>query len=136
VGIFASLRIFYFVSSPFFQYLQRTMRLKGEKNIELLFKEGRSLFVFPIKAVFYFSSMPGKNFNFGVSVTKRNFKKAVDRNRIKRQLREIVRLDADVFCEKKVNVSIMYIYVAKERLEHKMIQSAISKLNKKLCFLN
>lgn len=112
------------------------MRLKGEKNIELLFKEGRALFVFPIKAVFHFPPMSGKNFNFGVSVAKRNFKKAVDRNRIKRQMREIVRLDADDFCQKKVNISIMYIYVAKERLEFKMIQSAISKLNKKLCFLN
>ena len=58
-------------------------KLKGKKQIERLFEEGASINDFPLRLVYLESESSG----FGVSVGKRNFKLAVQRNRIKRQLR-------------------------------------------------
>jgi len=58
-------------------------KLKGKKQIQLLFEEGDSINDFPLKIIY----LESQNSGFGVSVGKRNFKLAVQRNRIKRQLR-------------------------------------------------
>jgi ribonuclease P protein component len=69
-------------------------KLKGRKMIEQLFSKGKSFTVFPIK-IFYLQ--PGTPLDFsvkaGVGVSARNFKKAVERNRIKRLLREAYRTE-------------------------------------------
>ncbi len=113
------------------------MRLKGEKKIEKIFKEGKSVFVFPIKAVFLSLPVDGicTHFSFGVSVSKRNFKKAVDRNRIKRQLREIIIKQEKKIIENGLDTSIMYIYVGKEFLDFGIMETAIHKINRKLILL-
>ncbi len=113
------------------------MRLKGEKKIEKIFKEGKSVFVFPIKAVFLLTpdSENNENFSFGVSVSKRNFKKAVDRNRIKRQMREAIRKQIKFFDGETMSTSIMYIFVGKEFLEFNIMESAIIKINRKVQLL-
>jgi ribonuclease P protein component len=114
------------------------MRLKGEKKIEKIFKEGKSVFVFPVKAVFLFpnDSCNRANFSYGVSVSKRNFKKAVDRNRIKRQMREAVRLNQkNNLIDSKFCTAIMYIYIGKELMEYHVIETAIRKINRKVFIL-
>lgn len=113
------------------------MRLKGEKKIESIFKEGKSVFVFPIKAVFLSLPIAGDcaHFSYGVSVSKRNFKRAVDRNRIKRQLREIIFKQEKNIIENGLDTSIMYIYVGKELLEFSIMETAIHKINRKLLLL-
>lgn len=58
-------------------------KLKGKKQIEQLFEEGASINDFPLRLVY----LESEDFGFGVSVGKKNFKLAVDRNRIKRQMR-------------------------------------------------
>ena len=58
-------------------------KLKGKKQIQLLFEEGASINDFPLRIIY----LESKNSGFGVSVGKRNFKLVVQRNRIKRQLR-------------------------------------------------
>ncbi|HEY6975206.1 MAG TPA: ribonuclease P protein component [Chitinophagaceae bacterium] len=72
----------------------RKEKLKGRKMIEQLFSKGKSFTVFPIK-IFYLQ--PGTPLDFsvkaGVGVSARNFKKAVERNRIKRLLREAYRTE-------------------------------------------
>ena len=76
-------------------------RVKKRKVIEELFDEGESFSISPFK-VFYISKSTSlqeriidhekmeidSSLQFGVGVSKKNFKKAVDRNRIKRQIRE------------------------------------------------
>ena len=61
-------------------------RLKSKYAIEHLFTEGKVLstkhLIFRVA-----KQNEGTSFYAGVSVSKRNFKRAVDRNRIKRQLR-------------------------------------------------
>lgn len=65
-------------------------RLKGKTTIDYLFKKG---VVFQTKNLLLrLSENPGsKDLFIGVSVSKRNFNRAVDRNRIKRQLRSVVK---------------------------------------------
>lgn len=68
-------------------------KLKSRKQIELLFAKGKSISAFPVK-VFYLpiDHTPMHPVQVGVGVSARNFKKAVDRNTIKRRLREAYRL--------------------------------------------
>ena len=68
-------------------------KLKSRKQIELLFAQGKSISSFPVK-VFYLlvDNSPLHPVQVGVGVSARNFKKAVDRNTIKRRLREAYRL--------------------------------------------
>ena len=69
--------------------LGKQERLKSKKLIEKLYKEGSSVKAFPLRMVFlqteHTSDYPAQ---IGVSVAKRNFKKAPDRNRLKRLMRE------------------------------------------------
>ena len=69
-------------------------KLKSQKRIEQLFSEGKSVNAYPLRMVYLKSDFNGNTtFKTGVTVSKRNFKKAVDRNRIKRLLREAYRLN-------------------------------------------
>ena len=68
-------------------------KLKSRKQIEKLFSEGRRFSNFPLRVLWLVS--PGEKepgLQVGVTVSSRYFKKAVDRNRIKRLLRESIRL--------------------------------------------
>jgi len=76
----------------------RQEKLKIKKLIETLFKEGKSITVFPLRIVFLENDHAGNNpLQIGFTVPKRLIKKAVDRNRIKRQLREVYRLNKEEF---------------------------------------
>ena len=68
-------------------------KLKSRKQIELLFAQGKSISSFPVK-VFYLpvEHTPEHPVQVGAGVSARNFKKAVDRNTIKRRMREAYRL--------------------------------------------
>ncbi len=76
--------------------LGKEERLKSRKLIGKLFEEGDSLKKFPLRLVYLQTKHTG---NFPVqtsfSVPQRNFKKAVDSNRIKRLLREAYRLEKE-----------------------------------------
>lgn len=71
--------------------LPRQERLKGTKAVQELFSKGSSVFLYPYKAYYMPESEPGQPTRLLVSVPKRTFRKAVDRNRLKRRLRESYR---------------------------------------------
>ena len=74
------------------QTYNKEERLKKKKLISQLFNEGKSITIFPVKLVYLETEHEGHyKVQAGVSVAKRNFKKAVDRNKIKRLLREAYR---------------------------------------------
>jgi ribonuclease P protein component len=73
--------------------LTKTERLKSRKQIDLLFQEGKNFRVGPIKVIYRLELSGKEPLQFGVTAPSRNFKKAVDRNRIKRLMREAWRLN-------------------------------------------
>lgn len=77
--------------------LGKTERLKSRKRLEALFKEGHSFAHFPFRVYYKVSQIPATKVDstllvFGVGVGTKKFKKAVERNRIKRLIRETYRL--------------------------------------------
>lgn len=68
-------------------------KLKSKKQLDNLFKSGKSLTVFPVKLFYAFASEQDNIIKSGVGVSSRHFKKAVQRNRIKRLLREAYRTE-------------------------------------------
>lgn len=69
----------------------------------------------------------------GFSVPKRNFKRAVDRNRIKRQIREAYRLNKSILSDSdNKKYSIFFIFLGKEKIEYKRIEKSVQKLLIKL----
>jgi ribonuclease P protein component len=96
---------------------KQTDHLKSKKAIEMLFKKGRVLFLFPVKTVWHGTvSFPNgmSGIKAGFTVSKKRHKMAVDRNRVKRILREAYRLhnnDLQNFAKtKNLQIHIMFIY--------------------------
>lgn len=111
------------------------IRLKGEKRIQRLFREGKHEFMYPVKMVYQYvpSFVDADNFQFGVSVSKRHFKKAVDRNYIKRLLREAIRLQQTSFIiVEGFRLEIMFIYAVSNPPEFHLIKNAVRRLTSKV----
>lgn len=89
--------------------LGKEERLKSKKLIERLYKEGNSLKAFPLRMMYLRADITS-NFpaQVGVSVPKRNFKLAVDRNRIKRLMRETYRLQKQIVYD---NLDEPYVFM-------------------------
>tara|TARA_B110000003_G_scaffold42848_2_gene40219 strand:- start:27922 stop:28293 length:372 start_codon:yes stop_codon:yes gene_type:complete len=80
--------------------LGKKERLKSRKLIGKLFDEGESIKKFPLRLVFLkIDSLSVFSVRASFSVPKKKFKKAIDRNRIKRLLREAYRLEKKEFAE-------------------------------------
>ena len=121
------------------QTYNKEERLKKKILITQLFKEGKSLTVFPIKLVYLETEHDGPyKLQAGVSVAKRNFKKAVDRNKIKRLLREVYRKNKFLIYQSKHTKKhiFMFIYLGKKEMEYILLEEKmITLLHKflKLC---
>lgn len=95
-------------------------KLKSRNTIDLLFKEGKSVSKYPLRLA-YFQCNPDDNapIKMGVSVSKKYFKKAVDRNYFKRVLRETYRLNKNLLVENLDKpYAFMLLYQTKERLDY------------------
>jgi ribonuclease P protein component len=93
----------------------RQEKLKSKKELTELFDKGRWKTNGSLRIVCH-SGTEITHQKIGVSVSKRNFKKAVDRNRIKRLLREAYGLNKDVYTDTFGSNSIaMLFWVSRER---------------------
>ena len=64
-----------------------------------------------------------------ISVPKKKLKRAVDRNRIKRLIREELRLNHQLFLQKDIGLTIMYIYNSTNMPEADEIKIDLEKIN-------
>lgn len=107
--------------------LGKSDKLKSKKLIQQLFEEGESMKQYPIRLRYIKVKDVDYNIRVGFSVPKRNFKSAVDRNRIKRLMREAYRLNKlPIFEITKSSYVMMFIYTDRKVqdftvLEAKMI---------------
>lgn len=109
----------------------RAERLKSRKLIGKLFTEGQSFAVFPLRVIFI-PTAEGSGVQAAFSVSKRHFKHAVQRNRIKRQMREAYRLRKNQVSDTTRQISLMVLYTAKEPLPYARIDEAMGRLLKKI----
>ncbi|MBL0742093.1 ribonuclease P protein component [Chryseolinea lacunae] len=106
-------------------------RLSKEKHIQELFDKGSSFYLFPFKVFFMPHPDPAAPVHqILISVSKRNFKRAVDRNLIKRRMREAYRLNKERFPAQNKLV-IAYIYSVKDILPSVQIHERLVKTIKR-----
>lgn len=99
-------------------------KLKSRKKIEGLFKTGKSFSLFPFRVVYLFTD-DEQSLQAGFSVSTRNFKKAVDRNRVKRLMRESYRLQkrllTDTLFAANKQLSVFFIFTGNEVPDYQLV---------------
>lgn len=115
--------------------LPKAGRLKSRKKLQELFAGGKSVRAQDVRLI-YLPENDSCTIKCGVGVSGRNFKKAVDRNRIKRLLRESYRKQQheikQFMLTSSAGVSLFLLYTGKEmpaysRL-HENVGVALQKL--------
>jgi len=121
--------------------LGKEERLKCRKQIEQLFDKGKSFVVAPFRIYFIVNSespiQKGESrLKFGTGVSAKIFKKAVDRNRIKRLTREAWRLQKNEIREKtsetQKQLNVFFIYTGKELPDFTTVKEKVAIALKKL----
>lgn len=110
--------------------LGKLERLKSRKLIGRLYAEGNSVKAFPLRMMYlqtvHTSGFPAQ---VGVSVAKRNFKKAPDRNRLKRLMRETYRLQKEIVYDHLENPYVFMIsYIGREEYPYDELFIKMNKL--------
>lgn len=101
----------------------KSEKLKSKNTIDLLFSEGKSVAKYPLRLVYVENPNSEEKIQIGFSVSKRYFKKAVDRNYFKRLLREAYRLNKHSLLENLDKpYAMMLLYQTKEQLSFGEIQ--------------
>ena len=140
---------------------KRAEKLKSRKRIERVFREGKSFSLFPYRVIFLLESVgapgpagvgdgvaPGEGsarmvvkgdwaaLQAGFGASSRHFKKAVDRNRIKRLGREAYRLQKEPLLQrltgKGLSLAVFFIYTGKELPEYATVTEKIGVILQKL----
>lgn len=107
-------------------------RLKSKLVIDKLFsgKVSHNVTVYPVRAVYMPQDSEGITPLF--SVSKRHFKHAVDRNRIKRQMREAFRLNKTLLGDNP-HIVIAFIWLSDSHAPSSRIHRSICKALEKIC---
>lgn len=115
----------------------KSEKLKSKITIDLLFSKGKSVSKYPLRLVFVESDFgipedSDQKLKMGVSVSKKYFKHAVDRNYFKRVLRETYRLNKHILIDNlDKKYAMMFFYQTKERLSYEEISTKTIQLFEK-----
>lgn len=115
----------------------KSEKLKSKITIDSLFSKGKSVSKYPLRLVYVESDFgikenSGQKIKMGVSVSKKYFKRAVDRNYFKRVLRETYRLNKHLLIENlEKPYAFMFFYQTKDRLTYQEIETKTKQLFEK-----
>lgn len=118
--------------------LQAIERLKLRKQIETLFQTGEAFSVFPLRVVYSLIPLVATEISpvrAGFSIPKKRIKKAVNRNRVRRLLREAWRLQKHAFYQSiptGQQLHCFLIFTGNEKLTFEEAKTAVKKLTDKL----
>jgi ribonuclease P protein component len=123
--------------------LGKQERLKSRKAIQQLFTNGNSFSHFPYRVTWAFALQPfaaGTCLQAGFSASTRSFKKATDRNKIKRLTKEAYRLQKaglkNTLQENEKNLQVFFIYVDKALPKYDFVfakmKTALQRLQKQI----
>jgi ribonuclease P protein component len=117
--------------------LKKDERLCSQKIIGEMFSSGESFLSYPLKVVFLkTNSMQAYPVQATFTVSKRNFKRAVTRNLLKRRMREAFRLNKSGFYDelaaKDLHIALMFVFIGKDVIEFPIIEKAMISAFKKV----
>ncbi len=115
-------------------------RLSGRKAIAELFDSGQAFTLYPFRVFWKVCEtgipVPAR---MAASVPKRSFKKAVDRNRIKRHIKEAWRYNKHILYkhlnENNIQLSVMLVYTQGDMPDHKLIAKKVEEVVSKLLLI-
>ncbi len=102
--------------------------LKSRKIIASLFTEGKSKVIFPYRIIWRTCELPHSlPVQFAFSVSTRNFPLAVKRNQIKRQMREVYRVNKsplqDIIQRSDKQLAVMIVFISKKEVPFELMRS-------------
>lgn len=103
----------------------KSEKLCGEQAIDHLYKNGKRFVVWPLRVTYLVvDEAPTQAL---IWAPKALFKHAVDRNRLRRQMREAYRLNKHILEESGKNFQVAFIYTDKQMHEYRLIEKAMRK---------
>lgn len=110
-------------------------RIKSSREIEVLFQQGSKWSSYPLLIFYKVNPNTNKLIRAAFTVSKKNYKRAVDRNRIKRLMREAHRLNKSILYDyfpENTQVDLIYVYIGKEILSFAQIEEKTKNFIAKL----
>lgn len=116
---------------------RKAERLCGKREVEELFKQGNVLFVHPVKAIYLLKPKDeGSPLQLLISVPKKYLKRAVDRNRMKRLIREVYRQAKGPVMQSldrlQIHMNLALIYTGRQLNDYDEMEKAVTNILRQL----